>query len=62
MKWGDEMYGISTIFTIFMLSILCFSGTSIWFVTNKRVPTKRSLHKGTHLQTYTRNYNTKVMK
>lgn len=41
------MYGLDMVIEIFMFIILCAAGTNIWINTEKRVPGKRQLHKGT---------------
>lgn len=56
------MYGMTMLLAIFLFSIVCISGIQIWNDTKKRVPEKRTLPEGTHLQTYYRNYSTKVFK
>ncbi|MBC1490114.1 hypothetical protein [Listeria immobilis] len=55
------MYGMTAVLAIFMLAILCLSGLGIWIQTNKRVPEKQPLHKGTLTKKSYRNYTTKVV-
>ncbi len=56
---GDTMYGMTVVWAIFMLVIVCLSGLGIWINTNKRVPEKQPLREGTLTKKSYRNYTTK---
>nr|UCK61857.1 hypothetical protein pLIS51_00261c [Listeria seeligeri] len=53
------MYGMTVVWAIFMLVIVCLSGLGIWINTNKRVPEKQPLREGTLTKKSYRNYTTK---